>query len=177
MSHSESGSPPRTDAIEAFLVDIDGLPSPPALVLQILDYTARPDLSIGVLAELIGRDGALTAKLLRMANSAIYSFPSQITSVERAIMVLGVKAVRLLTLSLSLSALFPIRSEHPDLLLDVRRRSVVSALANRGFLSEIDPSLARRRVPGRTAAFGGSARDRPGGADVVRSPLRRGLAH
>ncbi len=141
MSHSESGSPPRIDAIAAFLVDIDELPSPPALVLQIVDYTASTNLSISVLAELVGRDGALTAKLLRMANSSIYSFPSEITSVERAIMVLGVKAVRLLTLSLSLSALFPTRTEHPDLLLEVRRRSVVSALANRGFLNEIDPSL------------------------------------
>ncbi len=129
-------------AVRSFLVDVGSLPSPPALLFEILDYTAAEDLSIQTLSELVGRDASLTAKLLQMANSSIYRFPGQISSVDRAVMVLGIKSVRLLTLSLTLTGLFPPSLVHGDAIMEVRRRSLVNALANRAFMAEIDPIFA-----------------------------------
>ncbi len=128
-------------ALESFIVDVDSLPSPPTLILQILDYTNQSDLSIRRLSEMVGRDASLTAKLIRMANSSFYALSSEVTSLDKAIMVLGVKSVRLLTLSLSLSGLFPPPSADAEIVLEVRRRAVVNALANRAFLAELDPVL------------------------------------
>ncbi|MEZ5380018.1 MAG: HDOD domain-containing protein [Acidimicrobiales bacterium] len=129
-------------ALRSFLIDVGALPSPPALLFEILDYTSTEDLSIQALSTLIGRDASLTAKLLQMANSSIYSFPGEIASVERAVMVLGIKSVRLLTLSLTLTGLFPRSLVHGNAVMEVRRRALVNALANRAFMAEIDPIYA-----------------------------------
>ncbi len=129
-------------ALRSFLVDVGTLPSPPALLFEILDYTSTEDLSIQVLSDLVGRDASLTAKLLQVANSSIYSFPGEITTVGRAVMVLGIKSVRLLTLSLTLTGLFPSSLMHGNAVMEIRRRSLVNALANRAFMAEIDPIYA-----------------------------------
>ncbi len=128
-------------ALDAFLIGVESLPAPPALLFEILDYTTSEDLSIRSLAEMVGRDASLAAKLLQIANSSIYSFPGEIASLERAVMVLGIKSVRLLTLSLTLTGLFPVSVNHAAAVTEVRRRSLVNALANRAFMGEIDGAL------------------------------------
>jgi putative nucleotidyltransferase with HDIG domain len=55
------------------------------------------------IAEVVGRDTSLTAKLLRIVNSPLYGFPARIESLPRAISMIGVES--LCTLALGISAL------------------------------------------------------------------------
>jgi len=75
------------------------LPSPPAIAVQILNTVQQEDSSIRELAKIISADPALTGKMLSIANSGFYSMPNEVTSVERAISVLGTNLIKNIALS------------------------------------------------------------------------------
>lgn len=75
------------------------LPTLPIVASKLLTLTAREDTTLTDIANLISRDMALSAKILRVSNSAFYSFPQQIASINQAVSILGTNAVRSLVLS------------------------------------------------------------------------------
>jgi HD-like signal output (HDOD) protein len=66
---------------------------------RILEVTEGEQFSAHQLAQVISADQALTAKMLRVANSAYYSYPRRITTVRDAVVILGFRAVRSATLA------------------------------------------------------------------------------
>ncbi len=78
------------------------LPSVPAVVLEVLDLCQSDDINIGQVGKVLARDPALASKVLTVANSPWYGVRSQITTLERAIMILGINATLSLALSFSL---------------------------------------------------------------------------
>jgi diguanylate cyclase (GGDEF)-like protein len=62
-----------------------------------------PSFEVSDLSDLISRDPALSAKVLRIVNSPLYGLPGQVTSLSRAIMLLGAMSVRATALSFSLA--------------------------------------------------------------------------
>ena len=83
---------------------MDALPTIPSSVARINKVLDDPDSSSRDLAEAIGLDQALTAKLLGIVNSAYYGFPRRIENLEHAVTVLGFRAVRELVLVTALFA-------------------------------------------------------------------------
>ncbi len=94
------------EKIEQLIVEQVNLPSPPAIAVQILNTVQQEESSIKDLARIISADPALTAKLLRVANSSIYSFLSKVTSVERALAVLGTNVIKSIALSFIIASDF-----------------------------------------------------------------------
>lgn len=74
-----------------------------ALVGRVLAELDSPDSGAREVAALVGRDAALTARLLRLANSAAYGLTQSVTSVPFAVSVVGFTAVRTLALSCTVS--------------------------------------------------------------------------
>lgn len=70
-----------------------------AVVARILQITEDDRFSAQELAQVIAADQALTAKMLRLSNSAYYGFPRRITTVRDAVVLLGFRAVRSATLA------------------------------------------------------------------------------
>ncbi|MGO4307171.1 HDOD domain-containing protein [Cupriavidus sp. RAF12] len=65
--------------------------------------TLNADLTVGEMATSVLSDFSLSQKVIRLANSAMYrSFGGEVTTVSRAILVLGVEAVSHLTLGIQL---------------------------------------------------------------------------
>lgn len=85
---------------------IIGLPTLPTIVSKMIDLVDSPRTSTAALARLISSDQALTAKVLKFANSAYYGFPREISTVNMAIVVLGFNAVKEMGLSLSVFDVF-----------------------------------------------------------------------
>ena len=81
------------------LDNLHQLPSIPAVLQELIVSFDNPDLDSQHLARKIGQDQALSAKVLRVANSAFYGLPRQVGSVQEAVTVLGFGAVRSLVLS------------------------------------------------------------------------------
>ena len=74
------------------------LPTLPHVVQKLASMIGRPNISAEEIGALIERDQVLSAKVLRLANSPFYGFPSRIASVAHAVVVLGLSVVKGLTL-------------------------------------------------------------------------------
>ena len=81
--------------------EVDELPTLPDVAYQTCQLTADDSHTADELARVIGRDPSFASSLLRIANSAGYGVRSQVTSVKRAIVLLGAEEVRELALTLA----------------------------------------------------------------------------
>ena len=79
---------------------IDELPTLPTVVVRVLGLVESETSNAGDVTAAIAQDPALTAKLLKVANSAYYGFRREVASVERAVALLGFHMVRSLTVSI-----------------------------------------------------------------------------
>ncbi|WP_305043591.1 sensor domain-containing diguanylate cyclase [Geoalkalibacter sp.] len=75
------------------------LPSPPAIAVRILEAVRGDDSSFRDLGRIIAADPALSAKILRVANSSVYSLRYPVDTIEKAIGVLGVDQLKNIALS------------------------------------------------------------------------------
>lgn len=82
------------------------LASLPDLVMEVLEALKNPNISFNYVAELIGRDVNLSAKLLKMVNSALYGFPEPVETISRAVTVVGAGRLTSLALGVSLITAF-----------------------------------------------------------------------
>ena len=78
------------------------LPALPTIAMEIVDLVDNPKTSASKLGKLISTDQALTAKVLKIANSPFYGFPRKISTSDFAIIVLGYDAVKEIVISISL---------------------------------------------------------------------------
>lgn len=92
------------NAVLAAVMDPRRLATPPALALQVVNAASRPDCDPDEIVSLLSQDPALCAKLLKAVNSCLYGRSKPITSLERAVTVLGLGTVRSLVLSISMPA-------------------------------------------------------------------------
>ncbi|MEA1973718.1 MAG: HDOD domain-containing protein, partial [Candidatus Cloacimonadota bacterium] len=77
------------------------LPPLPSIVSRIIESVDDPTTSATSLSKLIATDQALTAKILKIANSPFYAFRNNISSVKLAISLMGFDAISNLVLSIS----------------------------------------------------------------------------
>lgn len=78
------------------------LPSLPAVALQLIELTQDPDVSISRLADTVRKDPALSSKILRTVNSSFYGQAQPVSTISRALVVLGLSTVKTLALGFSL---------------------------------------------------------------------------
>jgi len=89
----------KEDKIENILSEIKELPSPPAVAIRILQEVKKDTTSIERLTDIISCDPALTTKILKVVNSAFYSLPNKVESLDRAINIIGLDALKNIALS------------------------------------------------------------------------------
>jgi len=85
---------------------VNNIPTLPAVMMKVIHMVDDPKTTAAALSEFIGRDQALTAKILKLANSAFYGFPQKIGTINLAIVVLGFESVKDLGLSASVVEAF-----------------------------------------------------------------------
>lgn len=82
----------------------EDLPRPPEVALRILAACADPRSELGAIARLVAADPGLTADLLRIINSAYFGFDREIASIDLAVSLLGLTALRTRVLCVALHA-------------------------------------------------------------------------
>jgi putative nucleotidyltransferase with HDIG domain len=99
--------------LQSFAIKIarsENLGSPPEIVNSVLKAISEEDTSGRVIERLIERDPAMTAKVLRAANSAYYGC-NNVPTVGRAISVLGLTTVRSMILSVAYGQMMTSRGQ------------------------------------------------------------------
>ncbi|OGQ86723.1 MAG: hypothetical protein A2512_08740 [Deltaproteobacteria bacterium RIFOXYD12_FULL_56_24] len=89
-----------------FLRKIKELPTISAVASEINTLDKNDSLNAKSLGPIIARDPALTAAVLKLANSAYYGMPREIASLERAITILGFDTIKNLALTISVFHVF-----------------------------------------------------------------------
>ncbi len=83
-----------------------GLPTLPTIVAKMMELVGSPRTSAKSLSRLIEGDQVLTAKILKLANSAYYGQQRSIATVNHAVVVVGFEAVKDMGLSVSVLEAF-----------------------------------------------------------------------
>jgi len=77
-------------------------PTPPAVVVRLLELTRRQDATTKEVADTIALDPNLSAKILRFVNSPMAGLQRQVTSIQQAVSLLGMRGVKLMALSFAI---------------------------------------------------------------------------
>lgn len=87
-----------TDKIKEVLGSIDRLPTLPAVFRQLQEALADPETGAQQLGDIIEQDMAMTAKILKIVNSAFFGLRRSIASPQEAVTYLGIDTVKSLVL-------------------------------------------------------------------------------
>lgn len=82
------------------------LPTLPMIFTKMNETIAKPNSSANDIAMVIGKDTTLSARLLKIVNSAFYGFPSRIDSVSRAVAIIGTRQLSTLASGVSIINMF-----------------------------------------------------------------------
>jgi putative nucleotidyltransferase with HDIG domain len=100
------------------LSDRVSLPSLPDVVLRLNAMIDDPKVGVQELGEIVARDAAITAKVLRIANSSYYGLKKAVVSPEQAATVVGARSLRNIALQASIFARYEHLSGLPNFDLD-----------------------------------------------------------
>ena len=83
-----------TDFNKTILRQIDGFPALPSTVSDVITITDNPESSAQDLMEAILPDQSMCLTILKIANSAFFGLPREVSSIDKAVMVLGFNEIR-----------------------------------------------------------------------------------
>jgi putative nucleotidyltransferase with HDIG domain len=86
---------------------VEGMPAFPKSVQAILDLTRDVNCTPKDLVQVIDKDPVVTVKILKVVNSAYYSLPKQVTSINHAVVFLGFNTIKNLALGIAAIGMLP----------------------------------------------------------------------
>jgi putative nucleotidyltransferase with HDIG domain len=92
--------------LTSILAKVKDLPPLPGVVMKAIEMILNPDASIRNLHTVISQDQALSAKILKIVNSAMYSLRSEVSTVSHAISILGINTLKSVLMAASIDNIF-----------------------------------------------------------------------
>jgi len=121
------------------VAEVDGIPSLPEAVSAVVSLVNDEESSAAQICEVVQKDIGLTAKLLQVANSAYYSFPNRVGSLQLAVSLLGMTEVRNIVLSATVVGMFKSVKGGPFLSFrELWAHSVNCAVAARTIATQVE---------------------------------------
>ncbi len=121
MSKSEPSLPAHQvheshdpDQVEMILSHLTDLPTLSPIAIRVIQLSSDPDADLREIAHLIEADVALSARVLRLCQTADRAARTKITTIERAVVRLGLESVRAAMLSVEIYGLLTDGSAAPD---------------------------------------------------------------
>jgi putative nucleotidyltransferase with HDIG domain len=88
----------RQNNLTNIILQIESLPSLPALYLEMVDLLNSPETSTQEVGEVIARDLGMATKILHLVNSAFFSLRCHISDPAHAVSLLGIDTIKALVL-------------------------------------------------------------------------------
>lgn len=104
----------RQDIIQAIKTDQLVLPTLPEVALKVREVAEDPDASIAQLGKVIGNDAALTARIIKVANSPLLRASQTIEDLNMALMRLGIEYTCNIATGLAMEQMFQATSDIVD---------------------------------------------------------------
>jgi len=126
----------KQEILQAVL-ESDELPTLPMVASTLISMTSKEETTLADIANLVSQDISLSSKILKVSNSAFYSFPQQIGSIKQAVSVLGTNAVRSLVLSFSFLSIKQGKQQSNFNFEKFWERSLATAVASKLILEKV----------------------------------------
>jgi HD-like signal output (HDOD) protein len=97
---------PTDNLVAEALKKVTSIAALPEITAKIVTTVEDPKSTAASLHKIVAHDPALATRILKVVNSAFYGLPGQIGSVERAIVLLGLNAIKNIAVAASLGQLF-----------------------------------------------------------------------
>ena len=137
-----AADPQQAELVQRAIKEISHIATLPEVTLKIIRLVEDPDSTAHDLNKVITNDPALGARILKVVNSAFYGLPGQIGSINRAIVLLGLNAVKNIAIAASLAKLFRGGQIHPSFnARDLWTHSIAVATGTRLLSKEIGLGL------------------------------------
>lgn len=127
---------------------ISDIPTLPAVAQQLNAESQKDTFTSKILAGIIEKDPPLSAKILRLSNSAFYGFSSKVSTLDRAITLLGFGTVKNLACAVAISKFFSPDKEGQVDLPELWRHCLGTAAAARQLIKIVAPVLAEEAFLG-----------------------------
>ena len=109
-------------------LEITNLPSLPHILLRVLDMCNHDKISLRAIADIIGKDTALSSKVIGASNSALFGRQNNLASLEQKLTLLGLDMVQTIAISSSVYQVFNNLNSSPEFDLKLFwRHSLTSA--------------------------------------------------
>ena len=111
------------------------LPSLPVVYVRLSEAIQSPNTSVSDICKIINTDAGLATRLLKIANSTMYSFTSKVETVKKAVLVVGTRELHDLALALYVLKMF--KNISPNL-IDIKefwKHNIACGLAARAIAS------------------------------------------
>ena len=95
----ETGGKPTDSRLATMVMNTRDLPAMPNVASKVLELSSDPGTSAQQLQQVIADDQALTARILKIANSAMYASSRKIRTLTEAIVLLGFNSIRSLVVT------------------------------------------------------------------------------
>jgi eukaryotic-like serine/threonine-protein kinase len=128
-------APPVVERILASLRDSGDFPAMERTVSQVSQLASSEATSTSVLADAVLQDYGLAQKLLRLVNTAAFAQRHQVTTISRAVLLLGFERVRTVATGLMLFEHLQARAKTPEL-VDALTMSFYSAILGRAIADQ-----------------------------------------
>lgn len=133
----------------SLLVGMDKVSTVPVVYSELDEAIRTMRVSASHISTIISKDTGLTARLLRIVNSAFYSFPRRIDTISRAVIIVGTQQLRDLALATSIISSFRDVPEEHLTVESFWKHSIACGIAARtiaGYFKE--PNIERFFVSG-----------------------------
>jgi len=89
----------KLDYLDKIMAKIDAFPSIPGSAVKLLELLENEDASVKEIEDVLRLDPGMTANVLKLTNSAYFGLPTQVGSVKRAVMLLGMNKIKQLVMA------------------------------------------------------------------------------
>jgi signal transduction histidine kinase/HD-like signal output (HDOD) protein/ActR/RegA family two-component response regulator len=120
----------RADSIRRFIEELKDLPTLPPVAMRLLTLAADDDVGLREIGKVIETDQALTARVLKIANSSHFGLSMRVGTVERATAVLGTTLLRSVALSVLVMDVFKNETGETFRLGDFWHHNIACAIAS-----------------------------------------------
>jgi HD-like signal output (HDOD) protein len=144
MADTEVTSPETSEdpQLKSMIMTIRDLPAMPHVASKVLELSSDPDTSAAKLQQVISDDQAMTARILKIANSAMYACSRRIKTLSEAIVMLGFNSIRSLVVTSAARNLYGVGSARMGLKERLLwEHSIGCAFACRLLVAERHPAL------------------------------------
>lgn len=90
---------PKLYDIDTLLDEVVTLPSLPSAVMRLTELIDSPECPLPEVAHVLSSDPSLAMKTLRLINSAYYGLSNKVSTLEHAVVLLGARVIKNLTLT------------------------------------------------------------------------------